>query len=158
MLQYLTLLRSGASCKFASRAIWQSSKNTVPNFFECPLFHTGAWAGEWPIVSRWELHGKAQEGVAKAPAFRKASGTYICHCSIDGPQTSPSASSLTKLLKGHGLSGGEGQFLPPPSPQDLFSAPAAFRVRDAPAAFPEAWARHHPDVAFYERLRGPRDG
>jgi hypothetical protein len=37
-------------------------------------FHTGLWAGEWLVVTRyasWEAYGKAQEGLAKDPAFAK---------------------------------------------------------------------------------------
>ena len=37
-------------------------------------FHTGAWAGEWLIVTRyasWEVYGKVQEAVAKDEAFAK---------------------------------------------------------------------------------------
>jgi hypothetical protein len=37
-------------------------------------FHTGAWAGEWLVVTRypsWEVYGKAQEAMAKDPAFTK---------------------------------------------------------------------------------------
>ena len=43
----------------------------VPNFFGCSRFHTGAWAGEWLIVTRyasWEVYGKTQEAVAKEEA------------------------------------------------------------------------------------------
>ena len=43
-------------------------------FLRMSRFHTGAWAGEWLIVSRyasWEVYGKAQEGLAKDPAFAK---------------------------------------------------------------------------------------
>ena len=32
------------------------------------------WAGEWLVVTRyasWEVYGKAQEGLAKDPAFAK---------------------------------------------------------------------------------------
>lgn len=42
--------------------------------FRMSRFHTGKWAGEWLIVTRyasWEVYGKAQEGVAKDPAFAK---------------------------------------------------------------------------------------
>jgi hypothetical protein len=43
-------------------------------FLRMSRFHTGAWAGEWLIVTRyasWEVYGKVQEGVAKDPAFTK---------------------------------------------------------------------------------------
>jgi hypothetical protein len=43
-------------------------------FLRMSRFHTGMWAGEWLIVTRygsWEVYGKAQEGVAKDPAFKK---------------------------------------------------------------------------------------
>ena len=37
-------------------------------------FHTGLWGGEWLVVTRyssWEAFGKAQEGLAKDPAWAK---------------------------------------------------------------------------------------
>jgi hypothetical protein len=43
-------------------------------FFRVSRFHTGAWAGEWLVVTRypnWEAFGKAQEAIAKDPAFAK---------------------------------------------------------------------------------------
>jgi hypothetical protein len=43
-------------------------------FLRLSRFHTGIWAGEWLVVSRyanWEVYGKAQEGLAKDPAFAK---------------------------------------------------------------------------------------
>ena len=43
-------------------------------FLRMSRFHTGAWAGEWLIVSRyasWEVYGKAQEKIANDPAFAK---------------------------------------------------------------------------------------
>ena len=43
-------------------------------FLRLSRFHTGIWAGEWLFVSRyanWEVYGKAQEGLAKDPAFAK---------------------------------------------------------------------------------------
>ena len=43
-------------------------------FLRLSRFHTGAWAGEWLIVSRypsWEAYGKAQEKVANDPEFAK---------------------------------------------------------------------------------------
>jgi hypothetical protein len=43
-------------------------------FLRMSRFHTGMWAGEWLIVARyssWEVYGKAQEAVAKDPAFAK---------------------------------------------------------------------------------------
>lgn len=41
-------------------------------FLRMSRFHTGMWAGEWLIVTRyasWEVYGKVQEAVAKDPAF-----------------------------------------------------------------------------------------
>ena len=38
------------------------------------MIHTGMWAGEWLIVTRYasrEVYGKAQEAVAKDEAFAK---------------------------------------------------------------------------------------
>src|SRR5258706_13537587 len=43
-------------------------------FLRMSRFHTGAWAGEWLIVTRyasWEVYGKVQEAVAKDEAFAK---------------------------------------------------------------------------------------
>jgi len=41
-------------------------------FLRLSRFHTGVWAGDWLIATRyssWEVYGKVQEGVAKDPAF-----------------------------------------------------------------------------------------
>jgi Domain of unknown function (DUF1330) len=43
-------------------------------FLRLSRFHTGMWAGEWLVVTRyssWEAYGKAQEGLAKDPAYAK---------------------------------------------------------------------------------------
>ena len=43
-------------------------------FLRLSRFHTGIWAGEWLVVTRyanWEVYGKAQEGLSKDPAFEK---------------------------------------------------------------------------------------
>jgi hypothetical protein len=43
-------------------------------FLRLSRFHTGAWAGEWLITTRyssWEAYGKVQEAVAKDEAFAK---------------------------------------------------------------------------------------
>jgi hypothetical protein len=43
-------------------------------FLRMSRFHTGMWAGEWLIVTRyasWEVYGKVQEAVAKDEAFAK---------------------------------------------------------------------------------------
>jgi hypothetical protein len=43
-------------------------------FLRMSRFHTGMWAGEWLIVTRyasWEAYGKVQEKVAGDPAFAK---------------------------------------------------------------------------------------
>src|ERR1700732_5268464 len=43
-------------------------------FLRLSRFHTGVWAGEWLVVSRyanWEVYGKAQEGLEKDPEFAK---------------------------------------------------------------------------------------
>jgi hypothetical protein len=37
-------------------------------------FHTGMWAGEWLVVTRyssWEVYGKVQEALSKDAAFAK---------------------------------------------------------------------------------------
>ena len=41
-------------------------------FLRLSRFHTGAWAGEWLVTTRyssWEVYGKVQEAVAKDPEF-----------------------------------------------------------------------------------------
>jgi hypothetical protein len=41
-------------------------------FLRLSRFHTGVWAGEWLVVTRyasWEVYGKVQEAVAKDPEF-----------------------------------------------------------------------------------------
>jgi hypothetical protein len=43
-------------------------------FLRMSRFHPGLWAGEWLVVTRysnWEVYGKAQEGLAKDPAWAK---------------------------------------------------------------------------------------
>ena len=43
-------------------------------FLRLSRFHTGTWAGEWLVVTRyanWEVYGKAQEAIAKDEAFAK---------------------------------------------------------------------------------------
>jgi hypothetical protein len=43
-------------------------------FLRLSRFHTGMWAGEWLVATRyssWEVYGKVQEAVAKDPAFKK---------------------------------------------------------------------------------------
>ncbi len=43
-------------------------------FLRLSRFHTGAFAGEWLITTRyanWETYGKVQEAVAKDEAFAK---------------------------------------------------------------------------------------
>jgi hypothetical protein len=43
-------------------------------FLRLSRFHTGVWAGEWLVSTRyssWEVYGKVQEAVAKDPAFAK---------------------------------------------------------------------------------------
>jgi hypothetical protein len=43
-------------------------------FLRLSRFHTGMWAGEWLVATRyssWEVYGKVQEGLAKDPAFAK---------------------------------------------------------------------------------------
>ena len=43
-------------------------------FLRLSRFHTGIWAGEWLVVTRyasWDVYGKAQEGLSKDPAFEK---------------------------------------------------------------------------------------
>jgi hypothetical protein len=43
-------------------------------FLRLSRFHTGMWAGEWLVSTRyssWEVYGKVQEAVAKDAAFAK---------------------------------------------------------------------------------------
>ena len=43
-------------------------------FLRVSRFHTGPWIGDWLVVVRfpnWEAHGKAQEAMAKDPAWAK---------------------------------------------------------------------------------------
>ncbi len=43
-------------------------------YFLLNRFHTGSWAGEWLVVSRfpsWAAYGKAQEGLAKDSDYQK---------------------------------------------------------------------------------------
>ena len=43
-------------------------------FLRVSRFHTGLWAGEWLVVTRyssWETYGKAQQGLAKDPDFAR---------------------------------------------------------------------------------------
>jgi hypothetical protein len=41
-------------------------------FLRLSRFHTGPWAGEWLVTTRysnWEAYGKVQDAVAKDPEF-----------------------------------------------------------------------------------------
>ena len=43
-------------------------------FLRLSRFHTGMWAGEWLVATRyasWEVYGKVQEALTKDPAFAK---------------------------------------------------------------------------------------
>jgi hypothetical protein len=43
-------------------------------FLRVSRFHTGLWAGEWLVVTRypsWAAYGKAQDGLAKDPDYAK---------------------------------------------------------------------------------------
>jgi uncharacterized protein (DUF1330 family) len=43
-------------------------------FLRMSRFHTGVWAGEWLVVTRypsWAAYGKAQDGLAKDPDYAK---------------------------------------------------------------------------------------
>ena len=43
-------------------------------FLRVSRFHTGPWIGEFLVVTRysnWEAYGKAQDGMAKDPAWAK---------------------------------------------------------------------------------------
>ena len=43
-------------------------------FLRLSRFHTGSWAGEWLVTTRfanWEVYGKVQNALAKDPEFAK---------------------------------------------------------------------------------------
>jgi hypothetical protein len=43
-------------------------------FLRLSRFHTGSWAGEWLVTTRyanWEVYGKVQDALAKDPEFAK---------------------------------------------------------------------------------------
>ena len=47
-------------------------ENHGAEFLRLSRFHTGLWAGEWLVATRyanWEVYGKVQEAVAKDPEF-----------------------------------------------------------------------------------------
>jgi uncharacterized protein (DUF1330 family) len=49
-------------------------KKRGAEFLRVSRFHTGPWIGDWLVVVRfpnWEAHGKAQEAMAKDPAWAK---------------------------------------------------------------------------------------
>ena len=56
-------------------------------FLRLSRFHTGAWAGEWLISTRyssWEVYGKMQEAVAKDPAFAKLMAHTVTFAELKG--------------------------------------------------------------------------
>src|SRR5260370_7737173 len=57
-------------------------------FLRLSRFHTGAWAGEWLISTRyssWDVYGKVQEAVAKDPAFAKLMAHTATFAELKGP-------------------------------------------------------------------------
>ncbi|MDE2329198.1 MAG: hypothetical protein KGK16_00210 [Bradyrhizobium sp.] len=57
--------------QIAGRAKKIFEKNGA-EFLRLSRFHTGPWAGEWLVTTRyssWEAYGKVQEAVAKDPEF-----------------------------------------------------------------------------------------
>jgi hypothetical protein len=66
-------------------------------FLRLSRFHTGIWAGEWLVVTRyasWEVWQGAG-GISEGPGIRKAVGKYSYHCPTDGPQPHRQRRSLT---------------------------------------------------------------
>jgi len=56
-------------------------------FFRLSRFHTGAWAGEWLITTRyssWEVYGKVQDAVTKDPAFAKLMAHTVTFAELKG--------------------------------------------------------------------------
>ena len=80
------------------------------SFLRLSRFHTGVWAGEWLVVTRyasWEVYGKVQERVAKDPDFAQLVGKYSYHFPTDGPQHRRRRRSLTTAQR-NGPSAGDG--------------------------------------------------
>jgi hypothetical protein len=51
-----------------------SRRGAPPEFLRLSRFHTGVWAGEWLVVTRypsWAAYGKAQDGLSKDPDFAR---------------------------------------------------------------------------------------
>jgi hypothetical protein len=64
-LRFRNWFRLGSQCPFEKHGA---------EFFRLSRFHTGAWIGEWLVVTRyanWEVYGKAQLGLANDPAWAK---------------------------------------------------------------------------------------
>jgi hypothetical protein len=58
-------------------------------FLRMSRFHTGTWAGEWLIVTRyasWEVYGKAQEAVQRTRHSQSWWHIYSYLCPTNGPQ------------------------------------------------------------------------
>lgn len=56
-------------------------------FLRLSRFHTGMWTGEWLSSTRyssWEVYGKAQEGLAKDPAFAKLTAHIATFAELTG--------------------------------------------------------------------------
>ena len=57
-----------------ARAAKQIVEKHGAEFLRLSRFHTGAWAGEWLVTTRfanWEVYGKVQNALAKDPEFAK---------------------------------------------------------------------------------------
>ena len=57
-----------------ARAAKQIVEKHGAEFFRLSRFHTGSWAGEWLVTTRfanWEVYGKVQNALAKDPEFAK---------------------------------------------------------------------------------------
>src|SRR5258707_11560221 len=57
-------------------------------FLRLSRFHTGAWAGEWLVTTRyssWEVYGKGKEAVAKGATFSKLWAHTTTLSQLTGP-------------------------------------------------------------------------
>ena len=58
-------------------------------FLRLSRFHTGMWAGEFLVSTRyssWEVYGKVQEAVAKGRSLCETVGADVHLCRIERPQ------------------------------------------------------------------------
>ena len=70
-------------------------------FLRLSRFHTGEWAGQWLVTTRyssWEAFGKAQDGLAKDPAWAKLIANTAGIARLMGRATSTSALSADNII------------------------------------------------------------